>query len=57
MVDKSRSKKAGGIGLGLALCSQIVKLHGARLEIRSKLGVGTEISVIFPEQKKREEKA
>mgnify|MGYP002709358923 CR=1 FL=1 len=56
MVDKSRSKKDGGIGLGLALCSQIVKLHGARLEIKSKLGAGTEIYVIFPEQKRGETK-
>ena len=43
MVDKSRSKKAGGIGLGLALCTQIVKLHGAKMEIKSKPGVGTQI--------------
>lgn len=49
MVDKSRSKKNGGIGLGLALCSQIAKLHGAVLEIKSELGVGTEISVVFSE--------
>ena len=53
MVDKSRSKKAGGIGLGLALCSQIIKLHGARLEIKSTLGVGTEIYVIFPKKEKK----
>lgn len=49
MVDKSRSKKNGGIGLGLALCSQIAKLHGAELEIKSELGVGTEISAVFYE--------
>lgn len=50
MVDKSRSKKAGGIGLGLALCTQIVKLHGAKMEIKSKPGVGTQIRVIFSEE-------
>ena len=50
MVDKSRSKKAGGIGLGLALCTQIVNLHGAKMEIKSKPGVGTQIRVIFSEE-------
>lgn len=47
MVDKSRSKKAGGIGLGLALCKQIAYLHNARLQIESTEGVGTSIHVIF----------
>ena len=50
MVDKSRSKKAGGIGLGLALCTQIVKLHGAKMEIKSNPGVGTQFRVIFSEE-------
>lgn len=49
MVDKSRSKKAGGIGLGLALCKQIAALHGAHLEIESWLDEGTWISVVFDE--------
>lgn len=47
MVDKSRSKKAGGIGLGLALCAQIAELHHAHLEIESWLDEGTLISVVF----------
>lgn len=47
MVDKSRSKKAGGIGLGLALCKQIADLHHAHLEIESWLDDGTSISVVF----------
>lgn len=49
MVDKARSRKAGGSGLGLALCSMIAQLHGARLSIRSEVGKGTEVSVIFEE--------
>ncbi len=40
MVDKSRSRKEGGAGLGLAICGQIAKLHHARLEIRSARGRG-----------------
>jgi signal transduction histidine kinase len=47
MVDKSRSRKAGGIGLGLALAEQIARLHGARLEIESAVGKGTTVKVVF----------
>lgn len=49
MVDKARSRKAGGNGLGLALCSRIAKLHDADLRIESRPGEGTEVSVVFPE--------
>lgn len=49
MVDKARSRKEGGCGLGLALCSKIAALHGAKLLIESKVGEGTQISVIFEE--------
>jgi heavy metal sensor kinase len=44
-VDKSRSKEIGGIGLGLSICQEIVKLHGGRIEIKSKLRHGTTVSV------------
>jgi len=47
MVDKSRSRKSGGVGLGLALCQQIAELHQARLEIDSSLGEGTFVRIIF----------
>lgn len=49
MVDKARSRKEGGCGLGLALCAKIAALHGAKLVIESKLGEGTQISVVFEE--------
>ena len=45
MVDKSRSKKQGGVGLGLALVKEIVKAHGARLEIVSSPGTGTTVRI------------
>lgn len=51
MVDKSRGRKDGGSGLGLALCSRIADLHGARLEIESELQKGTVVSVVFQEAK------
>ncbi len=43
-VDKSRSRAQGGVGLGLALCDEIVRLHGGELIIRSVLGRGTIIT-------------
>lgn len=47
MVDKSRSKRSGGIGLGLALCEMIAKLHHASLVFESQLGIGTTVKVVF----------
>ncbi|MCM1569259.1 MAG: HAMP domain-containing histidine kinase [Roseburia sp.] len=41
MVDKSRSRSHNGAGLGLALCTEILKLHQSRLEIESVLGKGS----------------
>lgn len=47
MVDKSRAKKAGGIGLGLALAEEISNLHGAKLIFISEIGRGTTSKVVF----------
>lgn len=46
-VDKSRSRKEGGVGLGLALCNEIIKRHNAELKIDSKINVGTIVRIIF----------
>ena len=46
-VDKSRSKATGGTGLGLSIVKHIVELHDARIDLRSEVGKGTTISVIF----------
>lgn len=45
MVDKSRSRRAGGAGLGLSLCSEICKRHNAQFTIDSILGEGTMVTV------------
>jgi len=45
--DKSRSRKNGGVGLGLTLCAQIAALHQAELSIDSQPGKGTSVKVIF----------
>ena len=52
MVDKSRSKEAGGSDLVLALVKQIADAHGARLEVESTLGSGTAVRMVFPNYKK-----
>ena len=46
-VDKSRSKQTGGTGLGLAIVKHIVEHIGARIELESETGMGTEIRVHF----------
>ena len=46
-VDKSRSKQTGGTGLGLAIVKHIVEHLGARIELESETGMGTEIGVHF----------
>ena len=47
MVDKSRSKKAGGSGLGLALVKKIATAHDAELIIESSIEKGTTVWVRF----------
>lgn len=47
MVDKSRSRKEGGAGIGMALCLKIIQLHNGKLKIDSRLGEGTVIKVVF----------
>ena len=47
-VDPGRSRQVGGTGLGLAIVKHIVLRHRGRLEIRSRLGVGTRVEVLLP---------
>ena len=54
-VDKARSRKLGGAGLGLSLCQMIAQAHGGRLEIQSEVGKGTAISMIWPMEEKKDE--
>ncbi len=45
MVDKSRSRKQGGAGLGLATSSLIIEVHEGRFFVESTLGEGTTMRV------------
>ena len=56
-VDKSRSKETGGTGLGLSIVKHGAQLHGAEISLSSKLGKGTTVSILFPEQKETADKA
>lgn len=47
-VDKSRSRAAGGAGLGLSIVQSIVSAHGGTVELASSPGAGTHCTVTMP---------
>lgn len=46
-VDTSRSRKDGGMGLGLSICSEIINAHNAKLILESKPQIGTTARITF----------
>ena len=46
-IDESRNKKVEGFGLGLSLVKYGVDLHNGKMNIRSRLGEGTNIAITF----------
>ena len=56
MSDETRARifdlfyttKETGTGLGMAIARAVVEQHGGRIEIRSQLGRGTQVSVLLP---------
>ena len=47
-VDKARSRKSGGSGLGLSIVRNIVERNGGTIQVTSKPEVGTTFTVTFP---------
>lgn len=47
-VDKARSRELGGTGLGLSIVKHLMLVHGGKMEIDSRLGRGTSVSLFFP---------
>jgi two-component system phosphate regulon sensor histidine kinase PhoR len=46
-VEKSRAAKSGGTGLGLSIVKHICALYGWKISLKSKLGIGTDVSIGF----------
>lgn len=47
-VDKARSRKSGGVGLGLSIVKTIIEKHHGTISVDSKIGVGTTFTIGFP---------
>jgi signal transduction histidine kinase len=49
-VDESRSRAAGGNGLGLAICKSIIDAHGGKLIVTSEVGKGSTFEIRLPQE-------
>ncbi len=47
-VDKSRSREAGGVGLGLSIVKAVAEAHGSLVIVNSEVGKGTTFTVTVP---------
>ena len=47
-VDKARSREMGGTGLGLSIAKEILDKNGGNIDIKSKVGEGTEVVIRIP---------
>ncbi len=47
-VDKARSRKLGGSGLGLSIAQWIARAHGGDVKVTSKVGQGSTFRIILP---------
>jgi two-component system cell cycle sensor histidine kinase PleC len=56
-VESEHARTNQGTGLGLALCRSFAEMHGGKMQISSKLGVGTKVDIILPHVAVIEEEA
>lgn len=47
-VDRSRNKQIGGTGLGLSIVKHSAEMMNATVQLQSKLGIGTTVTISFP---------
>ena len=47
-VDKARTREMGGTGLGLSIAKEILDKNGGSIDIKSKVGEGTEVVIRIP---------
>jgi two-component system sensor histidine kinase BaeS len=47
-VDRSRSRKTGGYGLGLSICKRIVEAHGGSIAASNNPRRGARFTLTFP---------
>lgn len=50
-VDKARTREMGGTGLGLSIAKEILDKNGGSIDIKSKVGKGTEVVIKVPTKK------
>lgn len=49
--ESTLSRRYGGIGLGLAISRRLMDMHGGKLEITSRPGEGTRVTMVFPKER------
>ncbi len=51
--DSGLDRLKDGAGIGLPLSRQLIALHGGRLELESRIGEGTRVTIVLPEQREQ----
>jgi signal transduction histidine kinase/sensor domain CHASE-containing protein len=52
-IDSDIARRYRGTGLGLSIVKGICELHGGTLDIDSEVGVGTAVTIVIPDQRRR----
>lgn len=54
LFDPFFTTRARGVGLGLSVCKQVVDLHRGKIDVKSRIGKGTDFSIVLPLRKGQE---